>query len=792
MSTEAAKNTGTGSTGTDKTTRTASTTRTDEETATTTPPRARRQRGTEKDATPQPVLHAIPSAARMARARIAPALCVLLWLFYLVTVVVALARGDALRDSTQLVMTIVFLVSVTLLTFSACMYLLARSAALPRFASHRRARRIALDELAARDQRGDQQGEGGASREPRLVAMLPSRSEDPELVRLSLWSVALQEFPELRVVLLLDDDPDPDDPEARESLERSRMLAPEIMAQLEPMRARISSAMASLRERPGAGAGTEIVMREHAAAAQWLRARAEATPLRTHVDAFFAEQVLRGLATSLDATATALHDALENDETPLSQARAEQVLQRLVNIFTAELSVFERKRYASLSHAPNKAMNLNSYLGLLGGTYREQRDHRGLMLVRLDEASAASAAAEGQTLLHAPDPEFVLTLDADSMLLPEYCLRLVHVLDQPDNARIAVAQTPYSAYRGSPTRLERLAGATTDLQHIVHQGLTAYDATYWVGANAVLRRRALEDIRQETDEDGVRVVRFISDRTVIEDTESSIDIAAHGWSLLNYPERLSYSATPPDFGTLVIQRRRWADGGLLILPRLHELVVARRRQGEPLRMAQRMLRANYLGSITWVTLGLLAVLTLNPLGGQLVTAQLLLIAAPYFIEMASDLRYLGYRRRDVFGIYGLNLLLLPVNLAGSIASVAQALTGRKARFMRTPKVNTRTPAPALSVLAPLVIAVGAGAIAVRAGFSSDWGTTVFAGFTALAALWGVVRLVGVGPAISDLWFGWMNWIWVDARRAPVTAASIAPVWSVVVDDGPLETIGALR
>jgi len=719
---------------------------------------------------------------------VAPALCVLLWIFYLVTVVVTLARGDALDDATQLVETIVFLVSVTLLTLSACMYLLARSAALPRFAAHRRARRISLDENAAI----------GVGEVPRLVALLPSRSEDPDLVRLSLWSVALQEFPNLKAVLLIDDDPDPTDPADKESLRQTRMLTAEIMAQLEPMRTRVEDARALLsrvdgirRTRPGATEATEIVVREHTAAAQWLRARADETTVSTHVERFFADQVLRGLATTLDATAAALSDALENDETPLSQARAEQVMQRLVNIFTVELSVFERKRYSSLSHAPNKAMNLNSYLGLLGGRYREESDHRGIALVAVD-ASPETDTSGRSDIIDVPDCEFVLTLDADSMLLPEYCLRLVHLLDQPVNSRIAVAQTPYSAYRGAPTRLERLAGATTDLQHIVHQGLTSFDATYWVGANAILRRSALEDIRRETEEDGVRVIRFISDRTLIEDTESSIDIAAHGWSLLNYPERLSYSATPPDFGSLVIQRHRWADGGLLILPRLHELIVARRRKGEPLRLAQKLLRANYLGSITWVTVGLLAVLTLNPLGGQLVTVQLLLIATPYFVEMASDLRYLGYRRRDILGIYALNLLLLPVNLAGSVASLAQALTDRKARFVRTPKVNKRTPASPLSVLAPLVIVLGAGAIAVRAGFAADWGTTAFAGFTALAAAWGVAALIGVRHALSDLWFGWMNWIWVSAPSTAPAAATMTPVWSIVVDDGPLETVGVLR
>lgn len=90
----------------------------------------------------------------------------------------------------------------------------------------------------------------------------------------------------------------------------------------------------------------------------------------------------------------------------------------------------------------------------------------------------------------------MVTLDADSVLLPEYCLRLVHMLEQTEYRQMAIAQTPYSAFPGSSTRLERIAGATTDLQHIVHQGLTYYDATFWVGANAVIRKRALDEIAE--------------------------------------------------------------------------------------------------------------------------------------------------------------------------------------------------------------------------------------------------------------------------------------------------------
>ncbi len=728
----------------------------------------RRQRGTDRDATPQPMTHARPSARRIARARLAVVVCALMWVLYCATVVVALSRGGALVDAAQLVTTAVFLISVTFLAFSACMHLLARSGALPRFAAHRRTRRIVLDEHFA-------------EREPRLTALLPSRSEDPALVRMGLWSVALQEFPRLDVVLLLDDDPSPVDDDARTGVEGCRRLTEDLANTLRPVHERVETAAAHVRDDAISPAeATEVAMREHAACAQWLRARAAEEPATTHVEVFFVEQVLRRLADELDATATALREAADAGEPPLAVERARHLVDRLVRIFGVRTRTFERRRYTNLSHTANKAMNLNAYLGLMGGRYREQAVPGGVALERIDGRAAD---------LEVPESDYVLTLDADSMLLPGYCMRLVYALEQPENAGVAVVQTPYSAYRGAPTRLERLAGATTDLQHIVHQGLTAFDATFWVGANAILRWEAVRHLRREGREDGIPVVRFISDRTAIEDTESSIDIAAQGWSLLNYPERLSYSATPPDFGTLVIQRRRWADGGLIVLPKLHELAVRRRREGRPLRLAERLLRVNYLGSVSWVTLGLLAVLTLYPLDGQLVTLLLLLIAVPYFTEMASDLHALGYHQRDVAAIYGLNLLLLPVNLAGSAASLVQVLSGRRARFARTPKVATRTRVPALYLIAPLAILAIAAAVAVRSVFAQAWGTTLFAAFTALAILWAIARLIGIRHTVSDLWFAWLDWIWVAPADPAPAPELVRARWAAVLDDGPLESAG---
>ena len=65
--------------------------------------------------------------------------------------------------------------------------------------------------------------------------------------------------------------------------------------------------------------------------------------------------------------------------------------------------------------------------------------------------------------------------------------------------------------------------------------MTYYDATFWVGANAVLRKRALDDIAEIAYIGDWEIRRYIQDRTVIEDTESTIDLGIHGWTLLQLP-----------------------------------------------------------------------------------------------------------------------------------------------------------------------------------------------------------------------------------------------------------------
>ena len=100
------------------------------------------------------------------------------------------------------------------------MYLVARQGALHRFRLHQRAPRGLIDSHF-----GEQSDA--------LTVLIPSYAEEPDVVRLTMWSAALQEYPDLRVVLLIDDPPTPTDEGVLAKLTATRQLAGDISQALE-------------------------------------------------------------------------------------------------------------------------------------------------------------------------------------------------------------------------------------------------------------------------------------------------------------------------------------------------------------------------------------------------------------------------------------------------------------------------------------------------------------------------------------------------------------------------------
>lgn len=738
------------------------------------PVRRRRQWGAERPRPPLPPISPRASVSATWMGGLALVATVVTYLAYLAFTVVAQLIDKGLQDSRYVGQTVLYVILMAFLILSSFLYLLARQGALFRSRTHVRVPRAEIDSFMA-DTR------------PSLTVLVPSYREDPEVVRSTLLSAALQEYPGLRIVLLLDDPPNPTDPAAVADLAGCRALPGELTRLLAAPHERFSTSLVDHEAAELAGgASTAEQVRALALdfrwAATWLRDQQRLHVRASNADDFVADEVLGALAGDFEVTAGALFAALDH-AAPVPAARLAQLCRRLVWTFEADITSFERKAYLNLPHDANKAMNLNAYIALMGRTVRSIDTEVGRVL----------RDGDGPDAHLVPDSDYLLTLDADSVLLREYCLRLVFHLEQPGNERIAVAQTPYSGFRGAATRLERIAAATTDIQHVVHQGLTYYDATFWVGANAVIRKIALDDIVETSYVGGEEVRRYVQDRTVIEDTESSIDLIAHGWSLDNYPERLSYSATPPDFGSLVVQRARWANGGLIIAPKFWRFARQERKAGRRLRRSTVALRLNYMMSIAWASFGLLFLLVF-PFDDRLLSPIIVAAAIPYFLAMAHDFHRLGYKRTDIFRVYAFNLVLLPVNLAGTLTSLQQAASNSKIAFARTPKVADRTAAPALYVLAAYAIAAFSFYTLAGDLVAGRWSHAVFAGFNGVLTSYAIVAFMGLRNSLVDIWVGMLHWVRVPATprrsrrsRAAAAAEPAQPDWQDVLYYGPDHT-----
>ncbi len=570
---------------------------------------------------------------------------------------------------------------------------------------------------------------------PSVSILIPTYREERRVLIATVLSAALAEYANRRIVVLVDDTPTD-----KVALRSTLSAVGEVSGWLREQADRRRADHAAWLARKASGSFDPADEAHHLAdgyrnAMNWLngiavRLEAEASEDFRHVDGFVVERIVRDVAARYRARAERLAEAT------LTAEEADAEHSRLALLVCDDVTHFQRKSFANLSHAPNKAMNLNAYIGLMGGRY--VRVHRN-GVTSLDPAIGSEIDVD------VPRPDYVLTLDADSVILNQYVATLVDILEA--DPRAGVAQTPYLTFPNGEAPVERIAGATTDIQYLVHQGSSWFDAAFWVGANALIRFSALEAIAKTRVDDGKTVRIFIQDKTVIEDTGSTIDLLQRGWRVQNHFVPLAYSATPADFGALAIQRKRWANGGLIILP---DLVRQYLRSPDRLgRFPEVVLRTHYLLS---PVIGNVAVFMLMIWAGAEASGILWtpVIMLPYFALYMLDLKRLGYRARDLFGVCALNLMLLPVNFAGILASIFQMVTGRKGSFVRTPKVSRRTYVPPYALLFNLGVLMLMLAYATRAVMYGEYSGAVIPIVNILLYSYGLIRFVGILDSLGDM------------------------------------------
>ena len=565
-------------------------------------------------------------------------------------------------------------------------YECSRLGYLKRFEMHRGARRDELESFY------------DVRRAPALTILIPSYCENLDVVRATLMAAALAEYPNRQVTLLIDDPPVSSGP-AVAALVATRNFRAKSTRCWQRRRKKYARELAAFQRRCASGwlnprREYQRLSILYSMVAQWFEAHAVSTAVRDHVDVLFVKQILRKPAK--DHRARALHLSELGRSGALSRTELSREYRRLAALFAVRMTSFERKRFLNLSHVANKAMNLNSYISLIGRSLRIDTGPAGDLLVDSDPERADFGVRSA---------DYVMIVDADTLVTNDYAMRLVHELERPEYRRVAIAQSPHSPAPGASIPLQRAASAQNDVQRLINQGTTLYGASFWLGANGVLRYEALKDICEISEEGGYPICRYIKDRTAVEDTESTLDLRRRGWQIFNYPDPLAHSAEPPDFGSLIIQRRRWAGGGIVNFPKLVRYLWGRPQEGNA--FGEAMVRLNYVLGIA-LSLGILLIpfLAFDQRTSQIAFLLILPMIA-YYALVGRDVILCGYRWIDLARVLALGLLLLPVNLAGVVGAIwAQMDGGHNRKFSRTPKVSQRTRAPGFYILSAVLMLVG--------------------------------------------------------------------------------------
>src|SRR5580698_10473062 len=171
----------------------------------------RRQWGSDRRSQALPVVPKPVSDRRVALGRLAIIVTVSAWLAYVVDWFFADFFHPGYETAVARTEAVLYLLIVTLLTVSALAYLLSRLGYFYRTRTHHRATRGSLDQFFD-------------ERRPTLTTIIPSYQEDERVIRTTLLSAALQEYPDKSVVLLIDDPYVPKTQLARDQLESARAL----------------------------------------------------------------------------------------------------------------------------------------------------------------------------------------------------------------------------------------------------------------------------------------------------------------------------------------------------------------------------------------------------------------------------------------------------------------------------------------------------------------------------------------------------------------------------------------
>ena len=180
-------------------------------------------------------------------------------------------------------------------------------------------------------------------------------------------------------------------------------------------------------------------------------------------------------------------------------------------------------------------------------------DLGALYMTRVDNADAK--AGNWNNAFAATDADFIATFDADHVPRPEFLERTLGFFRDP---KVALVQAPQqyhnldSVQHKVSWRQRRMYGEQDAFFQLVMPGKDNWNAAFFCGTGAVLRREALTPLGG------------IMTQTITEDLHTSVELHSRGWKSVYLNEVLVTGLAPSDLKTFETQRLRWAEGNMKV------------------------------------------------------------------------------------------------------------------------------------------------------------------------------------------------------------------------------------
>ncbi|MEJ8473802.1 UDP-forming cellulose synthase catalytic subunit [Roseibium algae] len=179
----------------------------------------------------------------------------------------------------------------------------------------------------------------------------------------------------------------------------------------------------------------------------------------------------------------------------------------------------------------------------------------GVRYLSRDKNEHAKAGNLNNALAHST-ADLIVVFDADHAPARNFLMETVGYF--ADDPKLFLVQTPHFFLNPDPLErnlrtFDKMPSENEMFYGIIQRGLDKWNASFFCGSAALLRRKALE----ETD--------GFSGVSITEDCETAINLHARGWNSLYVDRPLIAGLQPATFASFIGQRSRWAQGMMQIL-----------------------------------------------------------------------------------------------------------------------------------------------------------------------------------------------------------------------------------